>query len=238
MDDRTRPGDLLSWASAESVRLLERAIRPTPEQIADALRMGRCPTDRAFDRFLPDDLQAISSQYWTPLCVVRRAARWLDDLGVRTVIDVGSGAGKFCVAAALAGRCRFVGIEQRPRLVAAARALAELFEVHDRVRFVEGALGETEVPSADAYYLFNPFGENTFGADERIDGEVELSYERYQNDVALAEALLERAPVGTCLLTYNGFGGVVPPDYQKVRLDRELPNVLRMWRKVISPSLR
>ena len=43
---------------------------------------------------------------------------------VQSVVDIGSGAGKFCVAAALGSGCRFTGLEQRPRLVAAARTLA------------------------------------------------------------------------------------------------------------------
>ena len=36
---------------------------------------------------------------------------------------------------------------------------------------------------------------------------------------------------GTYLLTYNGFGGAVPRTYEQVRVDRDLPNVLRMWRQ-------
>lgn len=211
--------------------LREHTRRRTPAEIAEALRSGRCPADRAFDQYLPVELCRLSPHWWTPLSVVRRAARWLDDLGVRSVVDIGSGSGKFCVAAALAGGCRFVGLEQRPGLVAAARALAELFEVGDRVRFVEGALGEAEVPVADAYYLFNPFGENLHGPLERLDDEVELSEARYDHDVELVEDLLRRARAGTCLLTYNGFGGRAPDGYELVRADLDLPSPLRMWQK-------
>jgi SAM-dependent methyltransferase len=208
----------------------------TPLQVADAIRGGRCPADRAFDSFLPDALRAVSNRHWTPLSVVERAARWLDELDVRTVVDVGSGAGKFCVAAALAGRCSFVGLEQRPALVAAARALATLFELEDRVRFVEGSLGDIEVPVADAYYFFNPFGENLHDAGDCIDKDVELNEARYEHDVALAEELLRSAPHGTLLLTYNGFGGCVPTGYQQIRVDRETPSVLGMWQRVTSPA--
>lgn len=220
-----------AWPADQLTHLYEHALRLTPEQIGEALREGRCPADRAFDRYLPDDLRALSRYYWTPLLAIVRAARWLDDLDVRTVVDIGSGAGKFCVAGALATRCSFVGLEHRPRLVAAARALAELFEVEDRVRFIEGALGEADLPAADAYYLFNPFGENLFGASECIDEDVELGDERYEHDVATTLELLRSAPPGTCLLTYNGFGGRVPEGYQQVRLDLDLSSVLRMWQK-------
>src|SRR5258708_5890262 len=109
----------------------------TPPRVADALRAGRCPPDQAFDGFLPAELRVVSHQYWTPLVVAKRTAEWLDDLNVRTVVDIGSGAGKLCVAAALACHCHFTGLERRSRLVAEARTLARVFDVDDRVNFVE-----------------------------------------------------------------------------------------------------
>jgi 23S rRNA G2445 N2-methylase RlmL len=164
--------------------------------------------------------------------VALRAVQWFEELGVRTVVDIGSGAGKFCVAAALAGRCRFIGVEQRPRLVEAARELARRFRVDDRVHFSQGAFGDVALPEADAFYLFNPFGENLYGSGSHIDETVELTEERYVRDVFTTEVFLEHARVGTLVVTYNGFGGMLPDTYRKVRVDRELPNVLRMSRKI------
>ena len=195
--------------------------------------MRVCPPNRVFDRFLPADLEAVSYQYWTPLVTAIRAAEWLDELNIRRVFDVGSGAGKFCVAAALAGRAHFVGIEQRARLVTAARELARTFDVADRVEFVHGNFDERFAPDADAYYFYNSFGENLFDADNCLDADVELSEDRYLADIAAAERLLRDAPIGTYLLTYNGFGGEVPESYSEVRVDRELPCVLCLWKKTI-----
>jgi len=79
--------------------------------------------------------------------------------------------------------------------------------------------------------MYNPFGENLFGLEDRLDDDVELCGARYLRDVAAVERLLRDAPAGTFLLTYNGFGGDLPADYREVRVDRELPSVLRMWRK-------
>ncbi len=203
-----------------------------PEQIAQAMRGGIRPPDRAFDRLLPRELRDVSWQHWTPLRVAMRAALWFDAMGVQTVVDIGSGPGKFCVAAALAGTCEYTGIEQRPRLISAATELAQRFALQDRVRFVQGALGEVQLPAADAYYLYNPFGENLFGSHEHLDEEVELGHARFARDVAAIQTLLRQAPVGTYVLTYNGFGGRVPASYREVLIDSELPNVLRLCRKV------
>ena len=209
-------------------------LEPSALGIAMAIRTGMCPADRAFDRFFPDELRLVSAQYWTPLLVAIRAAEWFEELHIQTVVDIGSGAGKFCVAAALASRCHFTGFEQRPRLVAAARDLARVFEVEDRVTFLDGALGEIPVPEADAYYLYNPFAENLFGAQDHLDEDVELSFDRYARDVAATRDLLVRAPVGTHVVVYNGFGDRAPLGYDEICADRDLPNPLCMWKKTSS----
>ncbi|MEO8179597.1 MAG: hypothetical protein ABI895_12260 [Deltaproteobacteria bacterium] len=200
------------------------------KQIARSLARGSCPPDSAFDRYLPIEAQGPSAQHWTPLPVAARAAQWLDELEIRTVLDVGSGAGKFCVAAALVGHCHFTGLEHRERLVLCGRSLARTFDVEQSVHFIQGMLGAVRLPAVDAYYFYNPFEENVTRRS-RIDADVELSSGRYARDLAAMRELLAAARPGTYVLTYNGLGGRLPAGYQTMRIDRELPNVLRLWRK-------
>lgn len=203
-------------------------------RVIEALAAGVCPPDSAFDAFLPAPLRRLSTRHWTPLAVSARAAQWFDECNVRTVIDIGSGAGKFCVAAALACHCHFTGLEHRAQLVACARVLARSFGVQSRAHFIHGALGEARLPSADAYYLYNPFEENVVDPTDRIDDDVELGEDRMSRDVQATHSLLDRAPAGTYVVTYNGFGGSLPASYRQVRVDRELPSPLSLWRKVPS----
>jgi hypothetical protein len=86
-------------------------------------------------------------------------------------------------------------------------------------------------PAGDANYFFNPFGDYWLGADHPLEAGAGLTEPRYPDGVAAAEGLLRRVPVGTWILTYNGFGGRVPGGYELVRVDRELHGVLRLWRK-------
>jgi SAM-dependent methyltransferase len=202
------------------------------EQISRSLGEGVCPPDSAFDRYLPAEARGSSSQHWTPLYVAARAAEWLDEFNIRTVLDVGSGAGKFCVAAALAGHCHYTGLEQRERLVLCGRSLARTFDVEKRVHFIQGLLGAVPLPAVDAYYFYNPFEENVT-LRSRIDADVELSPRRYARDLEAVRELLGAARSGTYVLTYNGLGDRLPASYQTVRIDRELPNVLRLWRKAV-----
>ena len=212
--------------------LCDPSPRTGSQRIAEALRSNALPPDDLFDRFLPEALRVVSEQYWTPLSVAARVAQWVAEYEIGTVVDIGSGAGKFCVAAALAGPGCYIGLEQRPRLVVAARELARTFEVEDRVRFLEGSLGEAATPVADAYYLYNPFGENLYGPGGRLDDDPELSHDRFGRDIAAVESLLRAAPVGTCVITYNGFGGHTPATYRELRIDRSTSTVLRLLRKV------
>lgn len=210
----------------------------TPQALAELLRGDAWPEDHVFDQFLPDELRAVSERYWTPLAVIRRATEWLDELDVRTVLDIGSGAGKFCVAAALGGRSELTGVEQRPRLVEAARTLARTFGVSDRACFIEGTFGALPLPRVEAYYLYNPFDEAAFHAEGRLDHDVDLSRGRRERDIAAVQELLLDADAGTYILTYSGFGGNLPPGYRELRVDRGLPQVLRLSRKVSTSPRR
>ena len=215
----------------EDLTPVDTLLSASPGRIAEALRMGQCPTDRAFDSLLPKDLRAASSEYWTPLAVALQAARWLEAQDVRRVVDIGSGPGKFCIAVALASNCELIGLEHRSRLVGVAQALARQFGVQDRARFQLGSLHETALPAADAYYLYNPFGENLHGPGGYLAEDVELSCERYALDISKVQNTFRCAPRGTIVITYNGFGGCMPASYELLRVERGFPSVLRTWRK-------
>jgi SAM-dependent methyltransferase len=202
----------------------------TPQQIAAAIRAGRVPADRVFDANLPDDLASASSDFWTPLAVALKVGSWLRESGAKTVLDIGAGAGKFCVAASLVTDCVYFGIEHRPRLVAVAQELARRFDVDARVAFIEGAFGDAIIVRADAVYLFNPFGEN-LSRHRWLDDTVGLGPTRYKRDVILVERFLSSLPAGTLLVTYNGFGGCVPACFAEIRSDDSFTSALRMWRK-------
>jgi hypothetical protein len=92
-------------------------------------------------------------------------------------------------------------------------------------------LRETCLPATDAYYLYNPFGENLHGPGGYLADDVELSCERYALDISRVQSTFRCAPRGTIVITYNGFGGCMPASYEPLRIERALPCVLRMWRK-------
>ena len=104
-------------------------MRSTSTAVASAtflerLRNGEL-TDEAFDGLFPREVVKSSATFWSPLAVARRAGEILPDLGARRVLDVGSGCGKFCIAAAAsAPDVEFTGVEHRSHLVDAAASAA------------------------------------------------------------------------------------------------------------------
>jgi SAM-dependent methyltransferase len=114
--------------------------------------------------FYPERERAVSSRFWTPVDVAIRAAELLVVDHTTRVLDVGSGAGKFCVIGALVTGASFTGVEHRVRLVDVARECARKWRatgatfVHDRFHVLTWT-------DFDAFYFYNPFQEGVFSAD-------------------------------------------------------------------------
>lgn len=188
-------------------------------------------SDGEFDRWLPEQARSQSAMFWTPVGVAMRIARWLEHRGVSRVLDVGSGTGKFCVVGGLASEMTFVGIEQRLSLVEVARGMAKRFDVESRVHFAHGDLSSLQALPFDAVYFYNPFEENLLHAGLWIDRSMELGRAAFTRSVQRAEALLDRMPVHSYLVTYQGLGGRIPGGYV-LEKERALGrNMLRLFRK-------
>jgi SAM-dependent methyltransferase len=199
-------------------------------KVRDAFARGERVDDADFDAVYPADVRAVSAQYWTPYAVARRAAELLVVDGTTRVLDVGSGVGKFCIVGAATTRAQFVGVEHRPALARVAREAAEDLGV-DRARFVPAPMQAIRWTAFDAFYLFNPFAENAFARSEQLDRTVDLSRTRFCRDIAFVERILATIPVGARVLTYHGFGGVMPDTFQPVLRERCGSDCLELWLK-------
>lgn len=205
------------------------------QRAADALRAGDAGADRLFDALLPPALRDVSDDYWTPAPVVRQVAAWLRAEHIGTIVDIGSGAGKFCVALALLTPCRVIGLEHRPSLVAVARDLATRFGVGAQVTVIEGAFGAVPTPAADAYYLFNPFTEYPVASAAAAADDITFTRETWRRDVEAMTRFLAALPVDTRVVTYNGFGRYPPRTFEQTRVDLSFRGPLRLWTKRAAP---
>ena len=67
----------------------------------------------------------------------------------------------------------------------------------------------------DGFYIFNPFYEN-LEKTKRLNDEVKLKAELYQVFLKYTDDQLDKAKVGTKLVTYHGNNFEVPNSYARV----------------------
>lgn len=167
--------------------------------------------DEKFDRIYSPQIRKLSAVFWTPVRIAAEAAKLLVTAPDARILDIGCGAGKFCLVGASVTEGRFTGVEQRGELVAAARKAAAHLQFSD-VEFLHMNVTDVAFADYEAFYIFNPFEENLFHG-RKINAGVPLSpalFKRYTNHVA---AELGARPLGTRVVTYMGYGDEVPSCY-------------------------
>jgi SAM-dependent methyltransferase len=196
---------------------------------AERLRAGEVVPDGEFDDVFPPEIEAVSFRHWTPVAVARRAAHLMADAGARRILDVGAGPGKFCIVGALTTDAHFTGLERRRNLVEEARRAAARLRV-DRVHFAHANLLDFDSRGFDGFYLYNPFQEFVEADDPfPIDRTVRRSEALHKTYIAATIAMLIRAPVGTVVATFHGFGGPMPGQYRRLREERLFGAQLVLW---------
>jgi SAM-dependent methyltransferase len=192
--------------------------------------------DDDLDRLLPDDLRAHATTQFTPIDVARRAADMLVSRFGDAILDVGSGVGKFCLAAAAHRRdAVFIGAERHARLVSVATDLAAHFRIPN-VSFVHANIVDLDWSHFDAFYFYNPFVDqfpedapDPARANERRPGPMGpsllLHYARFVRQ-QLAEARR-----GTRVVTYHGLGAWPPSGYRRAGDERIGTDRLQLWIK-------
>jgi SAM-dependent methyltransferase len=197
----------------------------------NGVRHGSAVPDRTFDMIYPADLRDRSARYWTPIDVARAAARMLVTTAFTRVLDVGSGAGKFCTVGALTTAGHFTGIEQRASLVDLAKSIARRYGI-PRASYLCADICDIEWQHFDAFYCFNPFAENTFDPEDRFDQSVELSAARRARDLAFVHDALASVRVGARLVTYHGLGCALPSSWNCEDRRFAGSDTLDLWVKV------
>jgi methyltransferase family protein len=186
--------------------------------------------DRSFDDQLPMRLRLHSPMHFTPVAVARHAARLLAPCAGMVVLDVGAGAGKFCVTAAReVPAAMFVGVEWRPHLAHVAMRIARHCELAN-VRFVIADAFDLDWSTYDAFYFFNPFAEQCDSAFV-LDQTVELDAGNFALFASETQRRLAGARSGTRIVTYHGFGASPPLGYELATEDQVGSDRLELWIK-------
>ena len=184
--------------------------------------------DEAFDAIYPRRYRTVSKFHFTPVHVAQIAAKFLAEKPGTRVLDVGSGAGKFCMAGAACTQGHFTGVEQRQRLFRLAVKLAKRHAV-ERVEFIHAQATEIDFGRYDAIYYFNSFFENLV-PDSAIDQSVPMDRAQYKLYTTFMREQLAKMPAGTRLATYFSFLDEIPDTYKIQYEDFDLK--LKLWEKI------
>ena len=185
-------------------------------------------SDIQFHHLYPLSVQALASRHWTPLSISQKVAGFLATEDNSRILDIGSGIGKFCLAAAyFEPRCLYYGVEQRKDLVAHAEIAKGILGMTN-VTFIHGNFTHLDLRNYDHFYFYNAFYENLDGSD-KIDNSIPYSgslYNYYNNRLYKH---LEQTPAGTKLATFHSLDNEVPSCFELV--NAEIINGLKFWIK-------
>ncbi|QEC67451.1 methyltransferase domain-containing protein [Panacibacter ginsenosidivorans] len=186
-------------------------------------------SDTKFNHLYPASIQMMARRHWTPLHTAYKAANFLAAENGVKILDIGSGVGKFCLAAACYKPLSFFyGVEQRKQLVNYANEAAEILSL-ENVSFIHSNFTQLDIKPYDHFYFFNAFYENLVDT-ARIDESIDYSGELYNYYNRYLFKLLDQKPAGTRLATFHSLEDEIPRSYHVV--DTDADNLLKCWIKV------
>ena len=193
----------------------------------DSLNLVYFNKDSHFDYLYPRRIQNLSERHWTPVEIAKKAGEYLSVPNTK-VLDIGSGVGKFCIAAGFfEPETLFYGVEQRRDLINLAESVKNTLDLQN-VTFLHNNITELDFELFDSFYFFNSFYEN-IKPDLAIDTKIEANAALYSYYTNYVYEQLDQQPSGTRLVTYYGSAKQIPESYKFI--DNSHHYALKMWMK-------
>jgi SAM-dependent methyltransferase len=186
-------------------------------------------SDVKFNQLYPLAIQLLAQRHWTPLIVARKAANFLAAESNVKILDIGSGVGKFSLAAAhYKPKAYYYGIEQRKALVNHAEEAKGILRI-ENVSFSNGNFTQIDFRKYDHFYFYNSFYENITDTD-KIDNSIDYSLELFNYYNRYLYTQLEQKPAGTRLASFHSLEDEIPDEYHLV--GAEMNDLLKFWIKL------
>ncbi|MNU25450.1 arsenite S-adenosylmethyltransferase [compost metagenome] len=192
------------------------------------LRQNIDVKDAVFNEIYPPNIQAVAEKHWTPIAVAKMAAEYLAEKSGKKVLDIGAGAGKFCLVGAATTEGFFYGVEQRSSLTRISKKIADRHHITN-VEFINSNINKISFADYEAFYFFNSFFEN-IDTSSPIDNTILPDSELYHSYSDYVKEQLNKTPVGTRLVTYWSKWDEIPRNFDLV--DSACNGFLSFWKKV------
>ncbi len=183
------------------------------------LHTQKPPSDRFFDSIYPARYHQHSARHFTPVNVAWQAARYLAQTPEDKILDIGSGTGKFCIAASLISQAHFYGVEMRKTLTNLSNRVKRAHGLKN-AHFINADFGTIDFSRFDGIYFFNSFHEFC-DASCVLDEQSKVSLETYKAFHELLKQKLNECKPGTRLVTYYTFKNKIPSSFRFVRSSKK-----------------
>jgi len=200
-------------------------------KVVEQILSGKSIEETEFDQIFPPYYQYHSTIHWSSIRVARQISNWIKPLNRKSVVDIGCGVGKLCLLLRILTNYEIFGIEQRPKLVEIANKIIKV-NAFKNISITQMNMLDLNWDLHEIYYLYNPFQEHI--ADEDIcviEKDIELDTKNYAHYTSEVFRQLTWAKPGKVLITFHGYGGIVPSAWRMVA-NRHIDNGdLTMWIK-------
>lgn len=187
--------------------------------IFECLKLDMDVTDDKFNFIYPERIQKLANRHFTPIAIAKKAAGFLAHKPEAKILDIGSGAGKFCLIGAALTKGDFTGVEQRDYLYHLSNNILHCYHLPN-VKFIHSNITQIKFTDYNAFYCFNPFYEN-LDTSAIIDNTVKTGFEMYNLYTQYVQEQLSQLPVGTRLATYFADLKAIPNQYCSLFSDYE-----------------
>ncbi|CDT17343.1 MULTISPECIES: methyltransferase domain-containing protein [Sphingobacterium] len=196
--------------------------------IFKALRSDVNVDDSTFNDLYPPNIKKLAQRHWTPVDVAKMAANYLVQHPNDKVLDIGAGAGKFCLVGASCTAGKFYGVEQRQSLVQISNEIAQKHAI-DNVEFIHANIDQISFADYDAFYFYNSFYEN-MDTSCPIDHDIIPDKELYHAYTEYLRKQLVQMPIGTRIVSYWSGWDEIPTSFD---LDKTAcSGLLNFWTKI------
>lgn len=186
-------------------------------------------SDEAFNSLYPAHIAQLASRHWTPLSVAKEAAQFLAVGDSPRILDIGSGAGKFClIGAHFYPNAFFEGVEHRVALNGIATKLARELGLSNAA-FWDGDFSKIDFSAYQHFYFYNSFYEHLELSD-LIDESVPISNELFHTYNRNLYKALKKMPSGTRIATFHSTENEMPTSYEVVGIGTN--EDLKFWIKL------
>ncbi|HMG16708.1 MAG TPA: methyltransferase domain-containing protein [Saprospiraceae bacterium] len=184
--------------------------------------------DNEFDLIFNKDTQIEAEMNFTPFLVAKMAAHYLANKKGTRILDIGAGAGKFCLIGSACTEANYIGVEQKQSLCNEANRIILQYHLSN-IEFIHSNITSISFIEYDAFYFYNSFHENICLLESDNDTS-HLNHEFYDKYSFYMKDQLDAMPIGTKLVTYFSYLKEVPASYE-VKFS-EFEGKLKMWEKL------